>query len=121
MYQYLTRHELGAIRAMSGFKTIQEIFGQRGTETGVTTLDGLNKTTRDLSRNEMKLIRNIVAERITDPALSVSKISGTEVRDQTIVVVIDKSRYPVPVRVFAQRDISFIQKQIKYAHETSEK
>lgn len=48
-------------------------------------------------------------------------ISPQEVDSQTITLAIDEVRYPVPVRAFALRDISYIANQVKMAHEMSQK
>lgn len=74
-----------------------------------------------LKRDELEAIRYVVLPLLLPWGIKVAAVSGREVKDQTLVLMIDGHRYPVPVRVFSKNNVKDIARHVKSAHEIAQK
>lgn len=99
-------------------RILQKITDQVG---AATTLRGRDNIVTELNREELTVIQKWLADRLQFDIITVAAISQREVEDQTITFTLDGHRHAVPVRVFVERDVSYVAKRIKEAQNNAEK
>lgn len=74
-----------------------------------------------LERAGLDAVRLLIRRPLECHTIGVAAITGREIHGQEITLVYRNQRYPVPVRVFAERNVHYIAHQIIMAHERAQK
>ena len=74
-----------------------------------------------LKRDGLEAIRHIVSPLLSPWGIKVTAVSSREVEDQTLVLMIDGHRYPIPARIFSKNNIKDIARRVKSAHKIAQK